>query len=69
MILFNFNQAPNVTLSAEGYKKTILLNDIEINLELWDTAGLERYRTIIKQYFRSADGVLLVYDKRDQQHS
>ncbi|GBN49671.1 Ras-related protein RABB1a [Araneus ventricosus] len=51
-----------VTIGVHYYKKTILLNDKEIDLELWDTAGLEKYKAVVKDYFRRADGVLLVYD-------
>eukprot|EP00066_Takifugu_rubripes_P011248 XP_003979781.2 PREDICTED: ras-related protein Rab-44-like [Takifugu rubripes] len=29
---------------------------------MWDTAGQERYRSITKQFFRKADGVVVMYD-------
>lgn len=35
---------------------------IQIRLELWDTAGMERYRTIYNSYYHSAHGVVCVYD-------
>ncbi len=28
----------------------------------WDTAGQEKFRTIVQAYYRGADGVILVYD-------
>lgn len=50
------------TVNAQ-YDETIIetLGD-SFKLCIWDTAGQERYRSLIKTYFRSAKGVLLVYD-------
>ncbi|XP_063227837.1 ras-related protein Rab-43 isoform X2 [Bacillus rossius redtenbacheri] len=31
-------------------------------LQIWDTAGQERFRTITQSYYRSANGVVIVYD-------
>lgn len=31
-------------------------------LQIWDTAGQERFRTITQSYYRSANGVIVVYD-------
>ncbi|ELU01105.1 hypothetical protein CAPTEDRAFT_94333 [Capitella teleta] len=33
-----------------------------VRIQLWDTAGQERYDTITQQYYRRAQGILLVYD-------
>jgi GTPase SAR1 family protein len=33
-----------------------------MQLEMWDTAGMEKYRCLAQMYLRGADGVLLVYD-------
>ena len=38
-----------------------------IALSLWDTAGQERYRSITKQYFRKADGIICMYDVTSEQ--
>ncbi|XP_054152784.1 ras-related protein Rab-3-like [Oppia nitens] len=42
-------------VSGGGNKQTI-------RLEIWDTAGQEKYRTITSSYFRKSDGCLLMYD-------
>ena len=42
--------------------KSIVIDNRVIALQLWDTAGQERYRSITKQYFRKADGVICMYD-------
>ncbi len=38
-----------------------------VALQLWDTAGQERYRSITKNYFRKADGIMLLYDVTNEQ--
>ena len=42
--------------------KTIELDGKRIKLQLWDTVGNERFRSLTSAYFRGAHGVLLVYD-------
>jgi Ras-related protein Rab-1A len=32
----------------------------------WDTAGQERFRTITNSYYRSASGIIIVYDITDR---
>lgn len=36
--------------------------DETFDIQLWDTAGMERYRSLNKVYFREASGALLVFD-------
>lgn len=38
-----------------------------VALQLWDTAGQERYRCITQQFFRKADGVIVMYDLTSRQ--
>lgn len=47
--------------------RTMNVGDQKVALQLWDTAGQERYRSITRQYFRKADGVVIVYDVTNEQ--
>ncbi|XP_068029481.1 ras-related protein Rab-44 isoform X2 [Anomalospiza imberbis] len=42
--------------------KTLVVDNERFALRLWDSAGQERYRSMTKQFFRKADGVVLMYD-------
>lgn len=42
--------------------KTIEIDGKRIKLQLWDTVGNDRFRSLTGAYFRGAHGVVLVYD-------
>ncbi|XP_010002979.1 PREDICTED: EF-hand calcium-binding domain-containing protein 4B [Chaetura pelagica] len=50
------------TVGVDYNVKTITVGNTQVALQLWDTAGQERYRSITKQFFRKADGVIVMYD-------
>ncbi|CAJ0609785.1 unnamed protein product [Cylicocyclus nassatus] len=54
------------TIGVDFKLKTIKLGRDKIRLELWDTAGMERYRTIYNSYYHSAHGVMCVYDMTNE---
>ena len=37
-------------------------NDLEVEVQLWDTAGQERFRSITTSYYKSSQGLILMYD-------
>ena len=57
-----FPEAHISTLGVEYKEKTINKNNFNIRLQIWDTAGEERFRSITKNIFRNANGILFVYD-------
>ena len=42
------------------------INNKSIKLKIWDTAGQERFRNITQQYYKGADGIVLVFDLTDR---
>jgi small GTP-binding protein len=50
------------TIGVDFRLKRIQVGDQTVKLQIWDTAGLERYRALTANYFRGADVVCLVYD-------
>lgn len=40
--------------------------DALVTLQIWDTAGLERFRAVTTSYYHGAMGVVIVYDITDE---
>uniref|UniRef100_A0A3Q4MVY8 Calcium release activated channel regulator 2A n=1 Tax=Neolamprologus brichardi TaxID=32507 RepID=A0A3Q4MVY8_NEOBR len=57
-----FHPGTSATVGIDYSVKTIAVDNSQVALQLWDTAGQERYRSITKQFFRKADGVVVMYD-------
>ena len=57
--------SPNfeITQSSHFTIKTLVFQDGKsVTLEIWDTAGQEKYRSLAKIYYKDAKVVILVYD-------
>ena len=54
------------TIGVDFKIKYLTIDDKNVKLQIWDTAGAERFRTITTSYFRGAQGILLVYDVTDR---
>ncbi|XP_029617542.1 ras and EF-hand domain-containing protein homolog isoform X2 [Salmo trutta] len=57
-----FHPSSPATVGIDYSVKTLMLDNTQVAMQLWDTAGQERYRSITKQFFRKADGVVVMYD-------
>ncbi|KAI3380575.1 hypothetical protein SNEBB_005898 [Seison nebaliae] len=55
------------TISFDFQVKTKQIDNKYIAIQLWDTAGHERYKAFTKQYYRRADGVIIMYDVTSEQ--
>ena len=50
------------TLGVELYNKYTNIKDKYAKLQIFDTAGQERYHSIVSNYFKGSHGCFLVYD-------
>ncbi|XP_074125343.1 EF-hand calcium-binding domain-containing protein 4B [Sminthopsis crassicaudata] len=57
-----FCPGTSATVGLDYQVKTVKVDKSQVALQLWDTAGQERYRCITQQFFRKADGVIVMYD-------
>lgn len=57
-----FRTDHDLTIGVEFGARLITLDDKQIKLQIWDTAGQESFRSITRSYYRGASGALLVYD-------
>ncbi len=62
-----FSEFQRCTINVECKKKSILLDPTtSAELSIWDTAGEEKFRALTKNYYRDAQGILLLYDINDR---
>ena len=57
-----FREEYLATVGLDYCTKNEIINNKTIQIKLWDTAGQERFKALTQNYFRNAEGVLLVYD-------
>ena len=50
------------TIGVEFGIKYLTLDNLQLKVQIWDTAGMERYRSITSAYYKGAKGVIVVYD-------
>ena len=59
----SFQDAHLSTIGLDYRLKTLTLkNKKSIKLQIWDTAGEDRFRAITKNYYKGANGIILIYD-------
>ena len=63
----DFNSDSGSSIGASYSQKILKINDKEITLDLWDTAGQEKYRALGRHFYKEAFIVCLVYDITSKQ--
>jgi small GTP-binding protein len=58
-----FQEIHMSTIGLDYKLKSVQLDDGNIvKIQIWDTAGQDRFRSITKNYYKGAHGIILIYD-------
>ena len=57
----NFKQCES-TIGASFLSKTVVVRNVPVKMQIWDTAGQEKYHSLAGMYYRGAAAAILVYD-------
>ena len=61
-----FNQFTDCTVGVDIVNKVVLLDEQQVKLSIWDTAGQEKFQSVNQNYLRDSQGCLAVYDITDR---
>ena len=64
----NTSAVEGPTIGPAEYRRQIYLNKSakNVNVEIWDVSGQDKYMSTTRMYFRDADACILVYDLSDR---
>jgi len=57
-----FEEHHLLTLGVEFGSRVLILDGNSFRLQIWDTAGQEKFQSITRAYYRGSHGALIVYD-------
>ncbi|KRX09704.1 P-loop containing nucleoside triphosphate hydrolase [Pseudocohnilembus persalinus] len=55
------------TIGVDFKQKSLKINDNNVKLSIWDTAGQDRFNFITRAYYKGCNGVLFVFDTTNRQ--
>ncbi|XP_075052442.1 EF-hand calcium-binding domain-containing protein 4B-like isoform X1 [Mixophyes fleayi] len=58
----SYKRDMSATVGIDYRIKILTVDNKQYALQLWDTAGQERFYSITEQFFRKADGMVIMYD-------
>ena len=62
-----FEESYKCTIGVDFLMKSIIINGQTVKLQLWDTAGQEKYKSMVSSYYRGANVALIVFDITNHQ--
>lgn len=57
-----FSDQIQPTIGCDIQHKPMTVEGQKVDVKLWDTAGFERFQTMLPLYYRGCHGAILVYD-------
>ena len=63
----SFNYNSRYTIGIDFSTKLIQIEDKIVKIQIWDTAGQEKYRAIMPSYYRNCSGILIIFDITNEQ--
>ena len=61
-----FMEDLKLTFGVDFYSKTTSFKDKKVKLQIWDFGGEERFRFLLSQYSKGANGAFFLYDITNQ---
>merc|ERR1711991_839893 len=61
-----FDEEHPCTIGVDFKSKKMNVENKAISLNIWDTAGQEKFRSLTTTYYRGSQGIILVYDVTSQ---
>lgn len=58
----NLDEQTYATIGVDFWSQVVPINNSKVKVVVWDTAGMERFRDLTKQYYRGTDIIILFYD-------
>lgn len=55
------------TIGLDYFIRNIDMDDTSYKVQLWDTSGQERFKSLVKSYYLGTQGILFVYDASNPQ--
>uniref|UniRef100_A0A8C4VS80 RAB7B, member RAS onco family n=1 Tax=Gopherus evgoodei TaxID=1825980 RepID=A0A8C4VS80_9SAUR len=55
-----FHEDYRTTLGASILSKRIMVDNTPLKLQIWDTGGQERFRSMVSTFYKGSDGCMLV---------
>jgi len=61
-----FDEDRPCTIGVDFKNKKLMCRGSKVSLQIWDTAGQEKFRSLTSSYYRGTEGIILVYDVTDR---